>query len=593
MGTFSLFLLLCSIKMKYTLGAFVVLFACVASLNLPPSDTSRVEVGKIHPCVEEKNCAVHDWELSPYQHKLGTVKLVFFLNQQNADSCDDLLMDISHPDSENFGKMYSFEDIGSIFRNDEAIKRTKWWIASHGVHPSDLNITPNGELISVTVSHEKAEKILNTKFDVYISSSAIAEIIRARSYTLPKWLLEHVSFVGNVVSFPSTKLRPLIKSFDTSENPPLTTPDVINKFYNIKDNKCTNKDTTQALFESLGQQFSPADLETFQKQLNLPVDPIDHVIGHNSPILCKINPNSCGEANLDVQYMQAIAQNADTSYYSEPSTGDPFLNWIEQVAQDANPPSVHSMSYGSIETMDDQSSMKQFNLEACKLGLRRVSLFISSGDDGVANFQARGDSSKCGFTPSYPSSCPYVTSVGATMGPESGDDESACQSDKGGVITTGGGFSTVFDAPDYQKDAISNYKKIATNLPPSGDYNGSGRGYPDISALGHNYPIVDGGNVLAVSGTSASSPVVAAMVTLVNDQRLNAGKNPIGFLNPALYSSKLAGVFNDITSGDNKCCAEGGGCCEEGFYCAKGWDPVTGLGSVNFEKFAAALVALP
>jgi len=42
-----------------------------------------------------------------------------------------------------------------------------------------------------------------------------------------------------------------------------------------------------------------------------------------------------------------------------------------------------------------------------------------------------------GYFPSFPASAPYVTAVGATQGPESDDPEIACQSQEGGVITTG------------------------------------------------------------------------------------------------------------------------------------------------------------
>ena len=38
---------------------------------------------------------------------------------------------------------------------------------------------------------------------------------------------------------------------------------------------------------------------------------------------------------------------------------------------------------------------------------------VASGDDGVANFQARSNPGACGFNPSYPATCPYVTAVGA------------------------------------------------------------------------------------------------------------------------------------------------------------------------------------
>jgi hypothetical protein len=84
---------------------------------------------------------------------------------------------------------------------------------------------------------------------------------------------------------------------------------------------------------------------------------------------------------------------------------------------------------------------------------------------------------------------------------------------------------------------------------------------------------------------------MAGMVSLVNAARRAKGKSTLGFLNPALYA--LHEQFaNDITSGDNHCLAAGTGCCHLGFKAAEGWDPVTGLGSVNFEKFKRVMMDL-
>ena len=95
--------------------------------------------------------------------------------------------------------------------------------------------------------------------------------------------------------------------------------------------------------------------------------------------------------------------------------------------------------------------------------------------------------------------------------------------------------------------------------------------------------------ICTVSGTSASCPVVAGMISLVNSARLAQGNSTVGFLNPALYANYPA-FTNDITSGDNKCVASDATCCSHGFYATSGWDPVTGLGSINFELFAASLL---
>lgn len=115
---------------------------------------------------------------------------------------------------------------------------------------------------------------------------------------------------------------------------------------------------------------------------------------------------------------------------------------------------------------------------------------------------------------------------------------------------------------------------------------------PDVSLNGHNYQIVSGGSVEAVDGTSCSTPALAGMIALINDRLLNAGKTPMGFLNPTLYSlySSTPAAFNDITRGNNECTE--GICCTQGYSAVAGWDPATGLGTVNLEALSEAVLKL-
>ena len=183
----------------------------------------------------------------------------------------------------------------------------------------------------------------------------------------------------------------------------------------------------------------------------------------------------------------------------------------------------------------------------------------------------------------------------------------ACQSDlNGGVITSGGGISNLYRAtsasttssiPYWQNSQVRNYFSTVSPQPVAGyETVGKfvtsqvfqfvysyililGRGYPDVSLLGNAYIIYAGGKPISLSGTSASSPVFAAMVSLVNAARKKAGKSSLGWLNPALYAFSSKFILNDIESGNNKCNANNI-CCPQGFTAAPGWDPVTGLGSV-------------
>jgi len=315
------------------------------------------------------------------------------------------------------------------------------------------------------------------------------------------------------------------------------------------------------------------------------------VIGPEDPTECKKDPSKCGEANLDVQYITSIAEGATTWFWSIDATSqDPFTDWVYAVDNEPNAPFVHSISYGGYEY--ESTTMDSFNLELQKLGLRGMSVIISSGDDGVANYNARGDASQCGYNPSFPATSPFATAVGATQGPESNSDEVACTSSTGGLITTGGGFSTIFDRPSYQDKQVTNYLNIVSPQPYAG-FNTKGRGIPDVAIMGHNYVIVDGGQFEVESGTSASAPVFAGMITLVNNARLLAGKKTLGFLNQALYNLDSS-IWNDITKGENNCCAGQAQpiCCKQGFTAAIGWDPLTGLGTPKFDKFLAALLAL-
>ena len=307
-----------------------------------------------------------------------------------------------------------------------------------------------------------------------------------------------------------------------------------------------------------------------------------------------------------------VAQNVVSIYWYVPGN-DPFVDYLTDISNESDPPLVNSISWGSIEQENSAFEMNSFNTEALKLSSMGVTVTVSSGDDGAPNEGFRcqctensgsihsswtGNNSWSGegYFPSFPASSPYVTAVGATQGPESGDPEIACQSQLGGIITSGGGFSTFYAAQDWQTSAVSTYfAGLSSADTPTPGYNVMGRGYPDISFIGVWYDVIVQGQVINLFGTSASSPVFAAMLSLVNSARIDAGQSSVGFINPTLYqlgsnatfAAQVGASFNDVTSGDNKCCASSTGnptCCDSGFTATSGWDPVTGWGSMDYTQ---------
>ncbi|KAM4905514.1 tripeptidyl-peptidase 1 isoform 3-T4 [Sylvia borin] len=264
---------------------------------------------------------------------------------------------------------------------------------------------------------------------------------------------------------------------------------------------------------------------------------------------------------------------------------EPFLAWLLLLSNMSALPWVHSVSYGDDEDSLSYAYMERVNTEFMKAAARGLTILFASGDDGAGC--RRVHSGNHTFRPSFPASSPYVTTVGGTS-----FKNPFLVTEEVTDYISGGGFSNVFPMPDYQAAAVRRFLHSASKLPPSSYYNSSGRAYPDLAALSDNYWVVTNRIPLPwVSGTSASTPVVAGMVALINDRRLQRGLAPLGFLNPALYQLQKQGLgdaFYDVIQGCHLSCLDGT-VQGQGFCATPAWDPVTGWGTPNFPRLLRAL----
>jgi len=291
--------------------------------------------------------------------------------------------------------------------------------------------------------------------------------------------------------------------------------------------------------------------------------------GTNDDSYCSSGTSRCIESLLDIEYLGQVASKIPLSvYYS--STYD-IIDWTTQINSDADAAYIQSVSYGDDEIEQSASYMERANDDFMVAGVKGVSIFIASGDEGV--WGNAGKQTKK-FLPDFPATSPYVTAVGGTnFKTKSTVGEEIVWS--GG----GGGFSTTFAAPSYQTKYIEAYFDAASStLPPSSYYNASGRGYPDVAALGgdtNTYLVsYKAGSFTGVYGTSAATPVFAGVIGQLNNVRLSNGKSTLGFLNPWIYENQAA--FNDVTSGTNNAGND------YGFTATAGWDPASGVGTPNY-----------
>jgi len=197
-----------------------------------------------------------------------------------------------------------------------------------------------------------------------------------------------------------------------------------------------------------------------------------------------------------------------------------------------------------------------------KLALQGVTIVESSGDDGVgAPNECMGDNGQI-FAPYTANTCPYVLSIGSTEWDRPDPSAPRTPWEKLDEVATkrfpsGGGFSNVFGIPSYQRAAVDAYFK-QVHLPFSGYhhyvengnfssvkggvYHHGGRAYPDVAAVGDRQVVYADGSWWLVGGTSLSAPVWGAVLTLVNEARIAAGKPTVGFIHPIIVSHTVASL---------------------------------------------------
>lgn len=533
------------------------------------------------------------WTEAGNAHPQTTLELQIGLKQSNMEGLEAKMLDISNPSSPNYGKWLTREEIETYTKPQvESVDLVKLWLAAYDI-PDTAISQPTADWITVKVPLSKAEELLSTSYSMYKDTVSGHVVPRTMEYSVPSLLHKHIDIIQPTTAFsrrhgaqqhptsPDAVHDTKVKRQNVCD-PENITPDCIQSFYNVD---YSGKGKAYLGVTGLTDcSASHRDASDFLNQVYPRANGTDFYDvsisgGRNKP------DNPCLEGNLDVQIALALGYPSAVAYlavgpndHPQRQFGDELVNLGVYLNSDKNPPSTVSTSYGGEEQTFDPKYLDRICNEFMKAGSRGVSVLFASGDTGVGG-NGEADCSN-GFYAAFPASCPWITSIGATQFDNHGG-EIVAQFPKGG--SSGGGFSYHFPTPQYQQADTDAYIGGLRGQ-YDGLYNAKGRGYPDLALVGKMYPIVLNGQMQSVYGTSASSPAWASLIALINDDRLSNGKPTLGFLNPLLYGSpKVRAALHDIVTGNNR------GCNSNGFYATQGWDPASGLGSLDFGALRKAL----
>ncbi|XP_068607693.1 tripeptidyl-peptidase 1 [Brachionichthys hirsutus] len=518
------------------------------------------------------------------------LQLTFALKQQNIALLEETLRRVSDPDSAQYGKYLTLEDVSSLVRPSELTQKVVHrWLGSHGI--KNCLTVHTQDFLQCSITAEVAESLLSgSKFHHYIRDGQ--SVVRSSSpYSVSDDIHQHLDFVGGLHRFPPKGRQDYSKAYSIRKNRSKAgfhlgvTPAVLRKRYNLTATDVgAAQNNSQAVAQFLEQYYHPADLDEFMSLFGRSfqhLSQVDRIVGTQGAGKAGL------EASLDVEYIMSTGANIPTWVFTirgRHESQEPFLQWIVLLSNASDLPWVHTISYGDDEDSLSTAYMTRINTEFMKAGVRGMSLLFASGDSGAGCKHL--DKENNAFRPSFPASSPYVTTVGGT----SFKNPFKVTSEVTDYIS-GGGFSNAFRMPDYQVSAVNAYLKTgAASLPPPSYFNTSGRAYPDMAALSDNYWVVTNRIPIPwVSGTSASTPVVGGVLSLINDRRLLKGLPVLGFFNPRLYKLQGQALF-DVTEGCHLSCLD-----EQvqgrGFCAAPSWDPVTGWGTPNYPALLAVLLS--
>lgn len=444
---------------------------------------------------------------------------------------------VSDPSHQRYGKHLTADEVHDLVKPAaETSDAVHEWLADNGILASDCSYTPAKDWIKVKLPVAKVEELLDTTYHSYINEDGVVAV-RTPEWSVPLHLHEHIATIQPTNSFFGPKKQSAIRKRNNEAiaelgdvapylppppgastvaevcNTTWVTPTCLRTLYGVANYTVQSADkNTMALNDFLDelnlrsdtrlylQRFRPEALgaENEFTQISIAGGTTQQTPLNETQLEARTGI----EGNLDDQTMIGVAWPTPLTIYSTggspefipdtntpTDTNEPYLVWLDYILSLPDPlPSVVSTSYDD----DEQTVPKDYAIQVCnalaQLGARGTSVLFSSGDDGVGaqdTCYTNDGRNASTFLPLFPSTCPYVTSVGGTY--KFNPEVPVFSNRSGNLYTGGGGFSYYFDRPDYQSDAVSAYVSDTVGDEYSGLFNPNGRGYPDLSGQSLNF----------------------------------------------------------------------------------------------------------
>src|ERR1022692_1838802 len=465
----------------------------------------------------------------------------------------------------------------------EQVAGLRAWLTSAGLTVTavnDKNLA--GAYIAARGPVAAASKAFAVSFAVYRGPDGRDDRAPSETATAPASLASAVLAISGLDT-ASHLMKPEIP-------PPWTncgyTPSQIGGAYGVTASGMTGKGQTVAIVDAYLSPTMPADANRYAKVTGGHGFRPGQYRQFQAGPLTQADLAACGapgwygEETLDVEAVHGQAADPNIRYVAAGSCTDPDLLTALALIVNRNLASIVSNSWGDLAQYATLNAAYDTTFEVG--AAEGIGFFFSSGDSGYEN--PGEDPGSPHNQVDYPTSSPYVTSVGGTSLAIGKNKNYEWETSWGTVLdplaadgrrwqftppgtfpaqyggSSGGGASTQYSQPAYQQRVVP--ASLAIHRPDGTTSATPMRVVPDVSALADpstgflvgQTTLQPNGTTYAFSlsrigGTSVSSPTFAGIEADAQQAFDTAHHTTatIGFANPLIYSLYGTRAFHDVT----------------------------------------------
>src|SRR2546423_4777981 len=347
--------------------------------------------------------------------KLERMILVLKPRAGAKDSLDRLLPQLHDSSSPQYHQWLTPAEFGARFGiADDDLAEVNAWLGRSGFAVEEVATGRGWINFSGSVGQvERAFKTQIHKFNV----DGKLHTANAKDPSIPRGLAD---VVGGVVTLNDFGRKPMNHGFKpvpeyTSGTSHYVAPADFAKIYNVNPLYTAGINGSGQTVAIVGRtDIALGDVQYFRSFFGLPAN--DPVFVHNGTDPGNLGGGEEGEADLDVEWSGAVAQNATIKFVISKSTATTDgVDLSAQYIVNNNVAKVMSTSFGQCESSMGTTENTFYNNLWSQAATQGITSFVSSGDSGAAGCNGGNDTTGSGAAVSGLASTPYNAGVGGTQ----------------------------------------------------------------------------------------------------------------------------------------------------------------------------------